>query len=115
VTGSYGMSARDRSCGDVDETGPGRPVRAMWKASWSALRDVGRVLDHEGVLDARHRDADDVGLLEAVGAQQVGAHLARDEHGRAESIIASTIGVTRFVAPGPDVAKQTPTLPVAFA
>ena len=32
-----------------------------------------------------------------------------------ESIIASTIGVTRFVAPGPDVASATPTLPVAFA
>ena len=32
-----------------------------------------------------------------------------------ESIIASTIGVTTFVAPGPEVAKQTPTLPVALA
>src|SRR4029078_12515598 len=28
---------------------------------------------------------------------------------------ASAIGVTRFVAPGPDVAMQTPTLPVAWA
>ena len=32
-----------------------------------------------------------------------------------ESIIASTIGVTTFVAPGPLVANATPTLPVAFA
>jgi hypothetical protein len=32
-----------------------------------------------------------------------------------ESIIASAMGVMRFVAPGPDVAKHTPTLPVAFA
>ena len=32
-----------------------------------------------------------------------------------ESIIASTIGVTRFVAPGPLVPNATPTLPVAFA
>ena len=32
-----------------------------------------------------------------------------------ESIIASVIGVTRFVAPGPLVPRQTPTLPVAFA
>src|SRR5262249_48009489 len=32
-----------------------------------------------------------------------------------ESIYASAIGVTRFVAPGPDVAMQTPTLPVAWA
>ncbi len=32
-----------------------------------------------------------------------------------ESIIASTIGVTRFVAPGPEVPSETPTFPVAFA
>ena len=32
-----------------------------------------------------------------------------------ESIIASHIGVIRFVAPGPLVAKATPTLPVALA
>ena len=32
-----------------------------------------------------------------------------------ESIIASQIGVTRFVAPGPLVPSDTPTLPVAFA
>ncbi len=32
-----------------------------------------------------------------------------------ESIIASVIGVTRLVAPGPLVAKDTPTLPVALA
>ena len=63
-------------------TGPGRPVRAMWNASWIAARDVARVLDHDRVLDDRHRDAGDVGLLEAVGADQVGAHLAGDEDGR---------------------------------
>ena len=32
-----------------------------------------------------------------------------------ESISASTSAVTRFVAPGPDVAQHTPTLPVARA
>ena len=32
-----------------------------------------------------------------------------------ESIIASAIGVTRLVAPGPEVAKQTPTRPEALA
>ena len=32
-----------------------------------------------------------------------------------ESIYAVAIPVTRLVAPGPDVAKQTPTLPVALA
>ena len=32
-----------------------------------------------------------------------------------ESIFASARGVTRFVAPGPEVAMQTPTLPVTQA
>jgi len=32
-----------------------------------------------------------------------------------ESMYAVAIPVTRFVAPGPEVAKQTPTLPVALA
>ena len=32
-----------------------------------------------------------------------------------ESMIASAIGVTRLVAPGPEVAKATPTRPEAFA
>ncbi len=32
-----------------------------------------------------------------------------------ESIRALTRPVTRFVAPGPEVAQQTPTLPVAMA
>ena len=32
-----------------------------------------------------------------------------------ESICAPAIPVTRFVAPGPEVAQQTPTLPVARA
>ena len=32
-----------------------------------------------------------------------------------ESICASASGVTRLVAPGPEVAMQTPTLPVAWA
>ena len=32
-----------------------------------------------------------------------------------ESMFASAIGVTRLVAPGPEVAMQTPTRPVAYA
>ncbi|CAB4750908.1 unannotated protein [freshwater metagenome] len=32
-----------------------------------------------------------------------------------ESIAASASGVTRFVAPGPDVAMHTPTRPVTWA
>ena len=63
-------------------TGPGRPVRAMWNASWIARGISSGCWIMKRVLDDRHRDADRVGLLEAVGAEQLGAHLAGDEHDR---------------------------------
>ena len=53
-------------------TGPGRPVEAMWNASWMTCGMLGRALHEVGVLDDRQRDAGDVGLLEGVGADQVG-------------------------------------------
>ncbi len=46
------------------------------------LGDLARVGDHERVLDDRQRDPGDIGLLEAVGADQVGAHLTGHEDGR---------------------------------
>jgi hypothetical protein len=46
------------------------------------LRDLQRVLDHERVLDDREGDPKRVGLLEPVGAEQLGAHLAGDEDDR---------------------------------
>ena len=45
-------------------------------------RDLLRARDHERVLDHRHRDADRVRLLKAVGAEQFRAHLAGDEDHR---------------------------------
>ena len=46
------------------------------------LGDLAGIGDQERVLDDRQRDPGDVGLLEAVGADQVGANLAGDEHRR---------------------------------
>ena len=63
-------------------TGPGRPVEATWKASWTYSGIWRGVGDLEGVLDEGQRGAEDVGLLEAVGADQLGADLAGDEDGR---------------------------------
>ena len=63
-------------------TGPGPPGARDVEGLVDRPRDLPRVLDHERVLDDRHRDADRVGLLEAVGAEQLGAHLAGDEHDR---------------------------------
>ena len=63
-------------------TGPGRPLRAMWNASLKHARDVLDGGHQPGVLDDRHRDALDVGLLERVGADQVRRHLAGDADDR---------------------------------
>ena len=92
----------------VDQHRPGTPAGGDVKRLVDRLRDVARVLDQDRVLDDRHRDAGDVGLLEAVGADQVGAHLAVRKTVGTLSIIASAIGVTRLVAPGPLVAGATP-------
>ncbi len=45
-------------------------------------RQIGHILDQEVVLHARPRDADCVGLLEGIVADQVGRHLAGDDHHR---------------------------------
>ncbi len=62
-------------------TGPGRPVPAMIERLGDDARDVVRVAHEVAVLRDRHRDADDVRLLERVGAEQRARHLPgeRDE------------------------------------
>src|SRR5205807_9335965 len=85
------MDVGDRLVGDV------RPGEILWNVddywSWTTgardverlvdrPRDLQRMLDHEAVLDDRHRDPDRVRLLEAVGPEQLGPHLAGEEHHR---------------------------------
>ena len=79
------------------------------------LGNVPRVGDHHRVLHDRQGDAADVGLLEAVRADQLGRTWPVMNTVGTESMIASAIGVTRLVAPGPEVAIATPTLPEALA
>ena len=78
-------------------------------------RDVVGVGDQEVVLGDRHRDAADVRLLEGVRTDRAAATCPVIATSGTESMCASAIGVTRLVAPGPEVAMQTPTLPVACA
>jgi hypothetical protein len=59
------------------------------------------------VLGDGQGDAGDVDLLESVGAEDLAADM--------ESSMAVAMPVTRLVAPGPEVAMQTPTLPEARA
>ena len=96
-------------------TGPGRPELAIA----NALRNVGAIsaaLRHqEVVLRDRQRDASDIGLLERIRANQRSGTWPVMQTMGIESIIAVAMPVTRLVAPGPDVATATPTLPLARA
>ena len=67
---------------DVDENRPRAARAGDVEGLVDRPRNLLRARDHERVLDHRHRDADRVGLLEAVGAEQFGAHLAGDEDDR---------------------------------
>ena len=67
---------------DVDQHRPGTAGAGDVERLVHGARDLRRMLDDEGVLDDRHRDAEGVGLLEAVGAEQLGAHLAGEGHQR---------------------------------
>jgi hypothetical protein len=68
--------------GDVDEHRAGTAGGGDVEGLVDVLGDLARVLHQERVLDDRQRHPGDVGLLEAVGADQVGADLPGDEDGR---------------------------------
>ncbi len=96
-------------------TGPGRPLRATWNASWivrgisigcwimKLCLTIGIVMP---IVSASWKPS--------VPSRCVCTWPVMNTTGT-ESIIASQIGVTRFVAPGPLVPIETPTCPVALA
>ena len=96
-------------------TGPGRPVLARWNASVMArgmssasvtsmlclvIGIVMPVMSASWKASVPISGRDCCPVMATIGI---------------ESMCASAIGVTRFVAPGPEVAMHTPTLPVACA
>ncbi len=96
-------------------TGPGRPERATWNASLNAAGSSDASLTSQECFT--------IGIVipwmsaswkASVPIRCVGTWPVMHTIG-VESRYASAIGVTRFVAPGPDVAIATPTLPVARA
>ena len=96
-------------------TGPGRPVEAMWKASriargMSSVRSTSSLCFVTGsVIPVMSASWNASFPTEAVGTWPVIATTGT------ESIFASASAVTRLQPPGPDVAMQTPTRPVAHA
>ena len=67
------------------------------------------------MLRDRQGDTGHIGFLESIPADQMAGTCPVMHTMGDESIIAVAIPVTRFVAPGPDVAMATPTLPEARA
>ena len=96
-------------------TGPGRPVDARWNAS-AIARGI-------SVASVTSMLCLVIGMVMPVmsaswnASVPISARLCWPVIATTgiESMWASAIGVTRLVAPGPDVAMQTPTLPVACA
>ena len=96
-------------------TGPWRPVRATWNAALSTPGSSSTSWTSHECLT--------IGIVMPVASISWNASVPiSDERtwpvmqtSGVESIHASAIGVTRFVAPGPDVAIATPTLPEARA
>ena len=66
-------------------------------------------------LRAAQRHADNIRFLEGVRTAHIAGDLPGDTHDGVLSIMASAKPVMKLVAPGPDVAIQTPTRPVARA
>ena len=63
----------------VDEHGAGTTGRGDMERLAESRRELFRRLQKERVLDDRHRDADDVGFLERVGADDATRYLAGDD------------------------------------
>ena len=96
-------------------TGPGRPERAMWNASCTTRGiSVGCWIMKECLTIGIVMPNVSASWKPSVPSRSVRTWPVKKTTGT-ESIIASVSGVTMLVAPGPEVAKQTPTLPDAFA
>ena len=109
------MSARETSCGTSTSTGPGRPVRATWKASWITCGiSRGSSTWKECFTTGIVMPTVSASWKPSVPIRSVRTWPVRNTVGT-ESSIASAIAVTRFVAPGPEVASATPTFPDALA
>jgi hypothetical protein len=87
----------------------------MWKASWIARGiSVGCWIMNECLTTGMVMPIVSASWKPSVPSRSVRTWPVMNTVG-VESIIASQIGVTRLVAPGPLVANITPTLPVARA
>ena len=103
------------STGTSTSTGPGRPASARCIASAIACAmSSGRSTAIECLTIGAVMPITSASWKALVPRSEVRTWPVTNTVGT-ESMCASQIGVTRFVAPGPEVAKATPTRPVARA
>jgi hypothetical protein len=101
--------------GDVDHDRPGTSGGGDAEGFMDDAGELVDVLDQPVVLGAWPGDADGVAFLEGVEPiSEVGTWPVRQTSG-IESISASCRAVTTLVAPGPEVTRTTPGLPVERA
>ncbi len=96
-------------------TGPGRPVEAMWNAS-AMVRGMSAasVIRYECLVMGMVMPTMSASWKPSVPISDSATWPVIATSG-IESMFASAMGVTRLVAPGPEVAIVTPTFPVAWA
>src|SRR5664279_5002986 len=98
------MSAREWSIGMSSRTGPGRPVEAMWKASWTYSGICrGSVTWKECLTKGSVEPRMSASWKPSVPIRSVRTWPVMKTVGT-ESIIAAASAVTRLVAPGAEVA-----------
>jgi hypothetical protein len=96
-------------------TGPGRPCVAMWNASWIVPDRRSVSFTSQFILvQGRVMPTVSASWNASEPIMKVGTWPVRTTIG-IESISASVRPVTAFVAPGPEVTRTTPGLPVARA
>ena len=96
-------------------TGPGRPVEAMWNASWTIPgSSAGLLTRYECFTIGSVMPVMSASWKASVPIRSLRTCQVMATSGD-ESRYAVAMPVTRLVAPGPLVAVQTPTLPVARA
>ncbi len=96
-------------------TGPGRPVVATWKASWMMrARSLTSFTSQLCFVQGRVMPTVSHSWKASEPISVVGTWPEMHTSG-IESISASCSGVTALVAPGPEVTRRTPALPVERA
>ena len=96
-------------------TGPGRPVSAMWNAALMAIGMSAALVTRKLCLVIGKVMPLMSASWKASVPMEVDATWPVIATMGTESMYASVSAVTRFAAPGPEVAMHTPTRPVAWA